>query len=350
LDHPPQCGETETEEDDAFRLRLPFPVGAFFLDDLEIREAITMERKKVTLFDLGRKREQRIPITMLTAYDFPFAQAVDRAGIDVILVGDSYAMVVLGYTSTVPVTMDQMLTIAQAVARGAKGALLVGDLPFMSYQSDAAEAVRNAGRFIKEANMDAVKLEGGREVAPTVRAITNAGIAVMGHIGLTPQSVSKLGGYRTQGASAAAARELVLDALALQEAGCFAVVLEKIPDRVARLITERLEIPTLGIGAGPDTSGQVLVIHDLLGLYERFMPKFAKQYAKLYEPIADALNSYRTEVETGEFPAPEHTFSIAEDEWQALLRGLAEDDAARALIERERPLPGAAHVVRSFDK
>ncbi len=285
-----------------------------------------MERKKVTLPDLMRKKEQGIPLTMLTAYDYPFAQAVDKAGIDLILVGDSYGMVVLGYNSTVPVTMEQMLTASQAVARGARYSFLVGDMPFMSYQAETAEAVRNAGRFIKEANMDAVKLEGGSKVAQTVRAITNAGIPVMGHIGLTPQSISQLGGYRTQGVTAAAARELVDDALALQAAGCFAIVLEKVPERVAAYITKRLHIPTIGIGAGAQTDGQVLVIHDLLGLFDRFLPKFAKQYAQLHGNIAQALSAYRTDVETRAFPAPEHSFAIKESEWETFMQSA--DDVA----------------------
>ncbi|RIK18017.1 MAG: 3-methyl-2-oxobutanoate hydroxymethyltransferase [Chloroflexi bacterium] len=285
-----------------------------------------MERKKVTLPDLMRKKEQGIPLTMLTAYDYPFAQAVDNAGIDLILVGDSYGMVVLGYNSTVPVTMEQMLTASQAVARGARYSFLVGDMPFMSYQAETAEAVRNAGRFIKEANMDAVKLEGGSKVAQTVRAITNAGIPVMGHIGLTPQSISQLGGYRTQGVTAAAARELVDDALALQAAGCFAIVLEKVPERVAAYITKRLHIPTIGIGAGAHTDGQVLVIHDLLGLFDRFLPKFAKQYAQLHGNIAQALSAYRTDVETRAFPAPEHSFAIKESEWETFMQSA--DDVA----------------------
>ena len=278
-----------------------------------------MERKKITLHDLAHKKEQGIPITMLTAYDYPLAQAVDNAGIDMILVGDSYGMVVLGYNSTVPVTMEQMLTASQAVARGARYSFLVGDMPFMSYQADTAEAVRNAGRFIKEANMDAVKLEGGRKVAHTVRAITDAGIPVMGHIGLTPQSISQLGGYRTQGTTASAARELLDDALALQEAGCFAIVLEKVPERVAEYITQRLHIPTIGIGAGAHTDGQVLVIHDLLGLFDRFLPKFAKQYAQLHGLIATALNEYKTEVETRTFPTPAHSFAIQDREWERFL-------------------------------
>lgn len=288
-----------------------------------------MERKKVTLPDLFRKKANGEPITMLTAYDYPLASAVDRVGIDMILVGDSYAMVVLGYPGTVPVTMDQMITACQAVARGAKYALLIGDLPFMSYQADQAEAVRNAGRFIKEGGMDAVKLEGGQEIARTVQAITDAGIAVMGHIGLTPQSVSKLGGYRTQGTTAAAARKLLDDARALQAAGCFSIVLEKVPDRVAELISQRLAIPTIGIGAGPHTDGQVLVIHDLLGLYDRFLPRFAKQYTRLHEVIGQALADYKRDVETGVFPTAEHSFAIAEEEWEELQKGLDGDPGER---------------------
>lgn len=283
-----------------------------------------MERKKTTLLDLIKKKEQRIPITMLTAYDYPLAQAVDNAGIDMILVGDSYGMVVLGYNSTVPVTMEEMLIACRAVARGAHYSFLVGDMPFMSYQADTAEAVRNAGRFIKEANMDAVKLEGGRRVANTVRAITHAGIPVMGHIGLTPQSISQLGGYRTQGTTAAAARELLDDALALQAAGCFALVLEKVPDRVAAYITQRLRIPTIGIGAGAGADGQVLVIHDLLGLFDRFVPKFAKQYAQLHDNIAQALNEYKSQVENHAFPTPQHSFAIKENEWETFLQAAAE--------------------------
>jgi 3-methyl-2-oxobutanoate hydroxymethyltransferase len=325
----PFWGVTETEDKGDEFLRVPVFGGRVFHLPLPfaawLKEA-KMERKKVTLPDLFKKKEQGIPITMLTAYDYPLAQAVDHAGIDMILVGDSYGMVVLGYNSTVPVTMEQMLIACQAVARGAHYAFLVGDMPFMSYQADVTEAVRNAGRFIKDGNMDAVKLEGGREVASTVRAITNAGIPVMGHIGLTPQSISQLGGYRTQGTTAATARELLDDALALQEAGCFAIVLEKVPDRVAEYITKRLHIPTIGIGAGAHTDGQVLVIHDLLGLFDRFVPKFAKQYAQLHGVIAQALNEYKTEVESHAFPAPEHTFAIKDQEWETFLQ--ATDDHA----------------------
>lgn len=281
-----------------------------------------MQRKKVSIPDLQAKKERGEPITMLTAYDYPLALACDRAGIDMLLVGDSYGMVVLGYESTVPVTMDEMIVACQAVARGAKTAFLIGDMPFMSYQADPAEAVRNAGRFLKEAAMDAVKLEGGQEVAGLVRRIVDAGMAVLGHIGLTPQSISKLGGYRTQGTTAQAARQLLDDALALQDAGCFSIVLEKVPDRVAELITQRLSIPTIGIGAGVNCDGQVLVLHDVLGLFERFTPKFVKRYAQLHQDIAAALAAYKADVESRAFPAAEHAFPIADQEWQAFLESL----------------------------
>jgi 3-methyl-2-oxobutanoate hydroxymethyltransferase len=296
-----------------------------------------MDRKKITLPDIQRKKAQGQPITMLTAYDYPMAQAVDRAGLDLVLVGDSMGMVMLGYTSTVPVTMDQMVTACQSVARGARYAFLIGDMPFMSYQADVSEAIRNAGRLIKEGDMDAVKLEGGREVARTTHAIIDAGIPVMGHIGLTPQSISKLGGYRTQGTKAAAAKKLVADALALEDAGCFAIVLEKIPDRVADLITHRLSIPTIGIGAGVHCDGQVLVTHDLLGLFDRFVPKFAKQYAQLHATMAQAFAEYKRDVETRAFPAPEHSFPMSDVEFDALLEALDEqeerDDLSTALAD-----------------
>lgn len=291
-----------------------------------------MERKKVTLPEIQRKKEMGEPITMLTAYDVSIARAVDQAGIDMILVGDSYGMVVLGYDTTVPVTMDQMITAAQAVARGAKNPLLIGDLPFLSYQVGAPEAIRNAGRFIKEASMDAVKLEGGREIAPTVRAITNAGIAVMGHLGLTPQSVSKLGGWRTQGTTAEAAHKLLDDALALQDAGAFSIVLEKVPERLAELVTQRLQIPTIGIGAGLHCDGQVLVTHDLLGLFDKFVPKFAKQYAKLYPIIVEAISEYKREVDSRAFPTAAHSFSIKDEEWNTFLNSLKESNITHSRL------------------
>ncbi len=276
---------------------------------------------KVSILELHQKKAERRPITMLTAYDYPGAMLVDEAGIDIILVGDSLAMTVLGHPNTVAVTMDEMLHHCKAVARGAKRAFLVGDMPFMSYQVERAEAVRNAGRFIKEAGMDAIKLEGGHTVVETVRAIVEAGIPVMGHIGLTPQTATKLGGFKVQGKSAAAAKQLLADAQALQEAGCFALVLEAVPAAVAKTVTEKLTIPTIGIGAGLHCDGQVLVFHDLLGLFDRFTPKFVKKYADLRPAILAALQAYRREVEAAEFPTPAHSFSIDEEELQLFLYG-----------------------------
>ncbi|HLF28787.1 MAG TPA: 3-methyl-2-oxobutanoate hydroxymethyltransferase [Anaerolineae bacterium] len=281
-----------------------------------------MDRKKVALPYLHGKKSRGEPITMVTAYDYPGALAADAAGIDLILVGDSLGMVVLGYESTVSVTMDDMLHHAAAVKRGAKAAFIIGDMPFLSYQTDAKEAIRNAGRFIQEAGSDAVKLEGGAEMAATVKAIVDAGIAVMGHIGLTPQSVSKLGGYRVQGKTARAAMKLLDDALALEQAGAFGLVLESVPDRVSELVSRRLSIPTIGIGAGVGCDGQVLVFHDLLGYFDRFSPRHNKRYANLRETIVDALNQYRSEVETRAFPTAENSFSIDDTEYAALLEAL----------------------------
>ena len=255
-----------------------------------------MERKKVSLPTLHGKKQRGEPITMVTAYDYPGALAADAAGIDMILVGDSLGMVVLGYDSTVPVTMDEMISHAAAVRRGTKYAFVVGDMPFLSYQADAKEAIRNAGRFLKEAGSDAVKLEGGAEMADTLKAIVDAGIPVMGHIGLTPQSSSKLGGYRVQGKTARAALKLLDDALALERAGAFSIVLELVPDRISELVSRRLRIPTIGIGAGVGCDGQVLVFHDLLGLFDRFSPKHNKRYANVREIIVGALSEYRSEV------------------------------------------------------
>lgn len=272
-----------------------------------------MERKKVTIHDLQAKKERGEPFTMVTAYDYPTAVIVDKAGIDAILVGDSLAMVVLGLPNTVSVTMEEMLHHCRAVARGAQYALLVGDMPFMSYQTGPIDAVRNAGRFLKEAGMDVVKLEGGKKMAPIARAIVDAGIPVMGHIGLTPQTISALGGFKVQGKDAAAAQQVIDDALALEDAGCFAIVLEAIPDRVAKIITERLSIPTIGIGAGPHCDGQVLVTHDMVGLFDRFVPKFVKRYVNVHDQMVDALRQFKAEVENRTFPGPEHSFTIKDE-------------------------------------
>lgn len=255
----------------------------------------------------------------MTAYDYPTGRLVDQAGLDAILVGDSLGMVVLGYPNTLPVTMEAMIHHCQAVARGAKNTLLIGDMPFLSYQISIPEAVRNAGRFLQEAGMDAVKLEGGRERAETIRAIVQTGIPVMGHLGLTPQSVHQFGGFRPQGRLADTAQKLLEDAQILEEAGCFSIVLESIPARLAKFVSERIHIPTIGIGAGAGCDGQVLVLHDLLGMFEEFKPKFVKQYVNLHEVILQALTSYREEVENRSFPAPEHCVDMPDEEWQKFL-------------------------------
>jgi len=267
---------------------------------------------KVSILDLQAYKNRGEKFSMVTAYDYPTALVADKAEIDVVLVGDSLAMVVLGLPNTVSITMDEMLHHCRAVARGAKRAFLVGDMPFMSY-TNADEAVHNAGRFLKEAGMEAVKLEGGEHVAPIVDAVVRAGIPVMGHIGLTPQTVSKLGGFKVQGKDAATVRQLIADAKALQDAGCFSIVLEAIPARVAKLITEAVTVPTIGIGAGPHCDAQVLVMHDMVGLFDRFVPKFVKQYAQLQPLMVDALRQYKAEVAAGTFPAAEHSYTIKDE-------------------------------------
>lgn len=278
------------------------------------------DRKKVTALTLRQKKAEKVRITCLTAYDYATSLAEDRAGIDVILVGDSLGMVVLGFANTLPVTMEDMIHHCKAVARGAQYALLVGDMPFLSYQVSPAEALRNAGRFLQEGGMEAVKLEGGQERLEAVRAIVGAGIPVMGHLGLTPQSVHQFGGFRAQGTTAAAARRLLDDALALQDAGCFSLVLESIPARLGKLVSERLEIPTIGIGAGAGCDGQVLVTHDLLGLFDRFTPRFVRKYADFHGEMARAFASFRDDVTRGEFPAAEHSVEMADEEWESLVR------------------------------
>lgn len=276
-------------------------------------------RERITVRTLADKKARGQPITMLTAYDYPTALILDRAGVDAILVGDSLGMVVLGYENTLSVTMEEMLHHCKAVARGARFAHLVGDMPFLSYQVSAAEAVRNAGRFLQEAGMHAVKLEGGRDVVPVVAAITAAGIPVMGHIGLTPQSIHRLGGWKVQGKSAAAARQLLDEARLLEDAGCYAIVLEAIPDRIAGMITQSVSIPTIGIGAGADCDGQVLVTHDLLGIYDRFTPKFVRRYAELGAAMEQAFRSFIDDVAARRFPAREHSYGMDQGELEALL-------------------------------
>ena len=287
-----------------------------------------MLRKKLTPPDIVNKKARGEKIVMLTAYEASFARMVDDSGVDIILVGDSLGMVVLGYDSTVPVTMEEMLHHAKAVRRGAGQAFVVGDMPFLSYQVSAHEAITNAGRFLKEAGCDAVKLEGGKEVAETVRAVVRAGIPVMGHIGLTPQTAGKLGGYKVQGRDVDSARELIAAARVLEEAGAFAVVLECLPDKLAQLISQAIAIPTIGIGAGPDCDGQVLVTQDLLGMFEKFVPSFVKTYVKLAPQMKEALASFRREVSEGVFPDPEHSFSMQIDVEKLLVEGGDKTDVA----------------------
>lgn len=276
-------------------------------------------RKKVTTLALRQRKAEGRPITMLTAYDYATALALDRAEVDAILVGDSLGMVVLGYENTLPVTMDDMIHHSKAVARGAHTALLIGDMPFLSYQVSVEQAVGNAGRFLQEASMDAVKLEGGRERRTAVEAIVAAGIPVMGHLGLTPQSVHTLGGFRPQAREHASARRLIEDAEILQEAGCFSLVLESIPGRLAEEVSRRLEIPTIGIGAGVGCDGQVLVTHDLLGLFDRFTPRFVRRYADLHGTMAQAFAAFRDDVVARRFPTEEHTVEMPDEVWREVV-------------------------------
>ncbi len=273
-----------------------------------------MERKKVTIAELQQKKTMGKKMTMMTAYDYPTGHLVDQAGIDMILVGDSLGMVVLGYNSTVPVTMDEMIHHCKPVSRGVHSSFIIGDMPFMSYQVSIEQAIQNAGRFMQEGGCDSVKLEGGSEMAPVVKAIVTAGIPVCGHIGLTPQTATKLSGFKVQAKDAESAQELLRSAKDLEEAGAFIIVMECIPDLVAARITRELKIPTIGIGAGKDCDGQVLVYHDLVGLFEQFTPKFVKQYVNLAHQIKEALTRFKADVEEGRFPGPEHTFTMKPEE------------------------------------
>ncbi len=278
-----------------------------------------MHEKKLTIPDI-RNRKNATPIAEVTAYDYPWARLADQAGMDIVLVGDSLGMVVLGYTDTVSVTMEEMIHHTRAVVRGVEHALVVTDMPFGSCSSSIPAAIDNAVRILKEGRADAVKVEGGVAMATTVAAMVAAGIPVQGHIGLTPQTATSLGGFKVQGKSAQAAHQLIDDALALEAAGCFSIVLEAIPAPLAEHITGRLAIPTIGIGAGPDCDGQVLVIHDLVGLYDRFTPKFVKQYARINEPVGEALRQYREEVQNRTFPTAAHSFTMKAEEMDRLLK------------------------------
>jgi len=269
--------------------------------------------KKLTIQDIVMMKKTGDRISMLTAYDASFASLIDAAGIDMVLVGDSLGNVLLGYDSTIPVTMEEMLHHCRAASRGVKRAVLVGDMPFMSYQVSESEAITNAGRFLKEAGCDAVKLEGGTDMCGKVKAVARAGIPVMGHIGLTPQTASQLGGYKVQGRDAESARRLLQSAKDLESAGVFAIVLECIPAQLSEAITAAISIPTIGIGAGPHCDGQVLVTHDMVGMFEKFIPSFVKQYAHLAPQIKEAVAAYHDEVKKGLFPAEEHSFNMKFD-------------------------------------
>jgi len=278
------------------------------------------DRKKVTLSVLYEKMAAGTPLTMVTCYDYPMAYLQEQAGLDIVLVGDSLGMTILGYDSTLPVTMEDMIRHAQAVRRGTPNAWLVGDMPYMSYQASDESAVRNAGRFMAEAGCDAIKLEGGREMASRVRAITAAGIPVMGHLGLTPQSAASLGGFRLQGKSAAQAKKIVDDAAALEEAGVVATLLELVPDQVCGLITGRSKVPIISLGAGPHAHGQLLIFHDMFGLYPKFTPKMAKKYGDAGKVIADGLRQYVAEIQSKVFPEPERYFAMKDEEYAELVR------------------------------
>ena len=277
-----------------------------------------MGTTRVEIGTLRQMKQEKLPITMVTAYDTPTARLLDEAGVDTVLVGDSAANVVLSYPDTVPVTMDEMIHHTRAVSRGLKRAMLIGDMPFMSYNINTDKAKENAGRFLKEAFAAAIKLEGGDWVVDVVAAMVKAGIPVVGHLGLTPQTASLLGGYRVQGRTAQSARKIYQDALALEQAGAFMLVLECVPHRLGALISSRLSIPVIGIGAGNGTDGQVLVFHDLIGIDAGFTPKFVKRYAAVGQVIREAVGQYCQEVRERAFPAPEHSFEIPDEEFAAL--------------------------------
>lgn len=267
-----------------------------------------MDQEKITVLDFQKKKDNNQKITMLTAYDCPMAEQLDASGIDSILVGDSVGMVLLGYQSTVSVTMEDMLHHIKAVKRGTKRAFLIGDMPFMSYQISDEDAVRNAGRFVKEGGCDAVKLEGGQEVLPRIKAIINSGIPVLGHIGLTPQSVNKLGGYRVQGKDPESAKKILKDAEVLSDIGCFAIILECVPSSLAAKITKKIKIPTIGIGAGSFCDGQVLVTHDIIGYSDKSIPKFVKKYSDVSKLIKNSINNFKEDVLSGRFPGEDNSY------------------------------------------
>jgi len=277
-----------------------------------------MGNKKVSILDIRQAKEENRKLTMVTAYDYPFGLLADEAGIDIVLVGDSLGMVVMGLDGTVEVNMEHMIHHIRAVTRGCRNPFIVGDMPFMSYNTSIREAIINAGRLLKEGGCDSIKLEGGVDFAPTVEAIVKAGIPVQGHIGLTPQTASALGGFKMQGRDAAAAKQIIDDARALEDAGAFSMILEAVPAPLGKLVAEAVKVPVIGIGAGPDVDGQVLVTHDMIGLFDKFVPKFVKQYANIRKVILEALSEYRDEVIDVKFPAPEHSFKMPEEALEEL--------------------------------
>ncbi|MDP8254809.1 MAG: 3-methyl-2-oxobutanoate hydroxymethyltransferase [Candidatus Alcyoniella australis] len=277
-----------------------------------------MKRKKVDIGYLNKAKSDGEKITMLTAYDYPTALMLDEAGVETILVGDSAANVVLGYRDTLPVTMDELLVLTRAVSRGLSYAMLIGDMPFGSYNASVEQAIVNATRFIKEGNCDAVKLEGGGRMIEIIGALVQSGIPVVGHLGLTPQTAGMIGGYRVQGRTADRARIILEDSLAIEQAGAFMLVLECVPDRLAKLISEQLSIPIIGIGAGVDADGQVLVVHDMLGIKSGFSPKFVKKFAEIGPQIVAAAKDYVAQVKAKQFPAAEHTFTMPDKEFDKI--------------------------------
>ena len=272
-----------------------------------------MSGDKVTVLDIQQAKEDSRKLTMITAYDYPFGLLADEAGIDIVLVGDSLGMVVMGLEGTVEVNMEHMIHHIRAVTRGCKNPFIVGDMPFMSYNTSIREAIMNAGRLLKEGGCESIKLEGGVDFAQTIEAIVKAGIPVQGHIGLTPQTASALGGFKMQGRDAAAAKRIIDDARALEDAGVFSMILEAVPAPLGKLVAEAVKVPVIGIGAGPDVDGQVLVTHDMIGLFDKFVPKFVKQYTNIRKVILEALSEYKQEVLDVEFPAPEHSFKMPEE-------------------------------------
>ncbi len=281
-----------------------------------------MGGKKITINDIKQAKKDHRKLTMVTAYDYPFGLMADEAGIDIVLVGDSLGMVVMGLDGTVAVTMENMIHHIKAVVRGCKNALVVGDMPFMSYNTSIRDAIINSGRMLKEGGCDVIKLEGGTDFAPTIEAIVKAGIPVQGHIGLTPQTASALGGFKMQGKDAAAAKKIVDDAKAIEDAGVFSIILEAVPAPLGKIIAETVQVPVIGIGAGSDVDGQVLVTHDMIGLFDKFVPKFVKQYTKIRPVIIDALKEYKKDVIDTGFPAAAHSFSMSDEALEQLKKML----------------------------